>query len=122
MILDKENLPNRFRLQEVSLDGGIVEYGIFADVGEYQKHDGLFEKYSNEPSGYGWEGLLVTYLEKENPNFIKRIKFDCNGDEFFCITNTENDQIKLSEYFLRLCNDTKLLEKLLSIVPNDRKG
>ena len=112
----KEILPKRFMLSERKLSDNKVSYDIHVDVGEYQIHDKLFEKYNFEPSGYGWEELIKVLVPKSGSDFIKRIRFDCSGDEFFAITNSELDQVKLANYFISLCDDTEKLERTLKII------
>lgn len=113
MILFRDELPNRFYMDESIYDNKIT-YKLFSDVGEYQKHDDLFEKYNIEPSGYDWEDIVKKRLEQVAPELLKDINFDCNGDEFLVFTKNENAQINLAKYFLEICNNAELLETILS--------
>ena len=95
---------------------------VFLDVGDYVEHDALFEKYGVEPSGYGWEGVVLTLLEEEYSDMLPLLELDPNGDEFWVGTKKEEHQLGFTSILMDLIGNPERIESILKRLPEERKG
>lgn len=95
---------------------------VFLDVGDYIAHDELFKKYDVEPSGYGWEGVVLTLLEEEYPELLPLLELDPNGDEFWVGTKKKEEQLYFASILMNLIGSPDKIESILKDLPKERKG
>ena len=115
--LDEEEFE-AFSFLPCELESGEDDYyGVLLEVIYDNEYKTLFEKYGIDHNGYNWQVVLVSYLEKEKPDFLEEINFDSESSTCVVYAPNKEIQYEIARVFHRIYKDYNLVEEILKNTP-----
>ncbi|CAN5131352.1 hypothetical protein BH09BAC1_BH09BAC1_13660 [soil metagenome] len=84
------------------------------------KYAPIFEKYGYSGNGESWAGHIEQILEQVDPELLKHIDFDPEGDAFFAYVDTKENQLRIANILVPIFTDFNKLEKHLASANSER--